>query len=66
MNFTEKNNNRKAHKGGDRQHVEARRVRRLCGGAFGEPNRTVVSTWGWNDLIVGTTGVPRRGGDGKE
>lgn len=56
-NFTDKNNARKSHKGGDRQHIEARRMRRILGGAFGKD--TGLASWGWNDLIVGTTGKQR-------
>ena len=61
MDYTEKNNNRKNHKGGNHIHIEARSIRRLIGGAFGDPKATIVSMWGWNDLIAGTSGAPRGG-----
>lgn len=64
-NWTEKNENRKNHKGGDRQHVTARAFRRLLGGAFGNPQVSDFPAWGWNDLIVGTSGRERKGGDSK-
>lgn len=59
MSFTEKNNNRKTHKGGDKQHIQARRMRRAINGAFGNPKILGLQSWGWNDLILGTTGIER-------
>lgn len=61
-NFTTKNTNRKAHrdhsaKGATerREALDARRRRRLQGGAFGAEDAKV-----FNHLAVGTTGTPRQ------
>lgn len=56
MNFTEKNQNRKAHsvavaEGNRRQALDARDARRAVGGAFGNLDRA-----DFNRLAFGTTG----------
>lgn len=56
MTFAEKNANRRAGRsnGTRAQQIEARRLRRLSGGAFGNAGHA-----DWNDRVYGTTGAPR-------
>lgn len=57
--FTEKNERRKAARANNPGKAkEARRLRRLTGGAFGNDEF-------YDDLVAGTTGTPR-GGSGKK
>lgn len=59
MSFTEKNNNRKNHKGGDRRHIEARRARRMLDGKFGAGATYGVSV-DVNELQLGTSKRPKK------